>query len=188
MWRQQTALLVLILTIPVGLGAQELYKCQTPEGRVMVSNAPCPAGSTETVIERSGETDVLPPVSADAPLPFPAADHPGREKRALSAAELEPQVPVQECLHINDVATSVHGAKRRSSELAWKVDVSNRCKRSFKVLVTFGIYDKNDFQLRAARQRIHVPARDRVWAHGTMVVPTDQLQRISAKRAHLQWE
>ena len=186
MWRQQTALLVLILTIPVCLVAQELYRCKTPAGRVMVSNAPCPAGSTAIVIESIGETDALPPVSANAPLP--AADHPRRQKRALSRADSEPQVPVEECLHINDVATSVRHAKRRSSELAWKVDVSNRCKRSFKVLVTFGMYDKNDFQLRAARQRIRVPARDRVWAHGTMVVPTDQIQRISAKRAHLQWE
>jgi hypothetical protein len=95
---------------------------------------------------------------------------------------------VDECLHVNDVATSVRPAKRRSSELAWKVDVSNRCKRAFKVTVTFGIYDKDEFQLRAGRQKIRVLARDRVWAHGTMVVPTEQLQRISAKKAHLQWD
>lgn len=57
---KRLAILVTTLLVMAGYAsAQDLYKCKAPDGRTIISNAPCVQGSNETVIPSA----VSPPVS-----------------------------------------------------------------------------------------------------------------------------
>ena len=183
MWSHQLIGLLLILSLPACLAAQTLYKCRTPEGRLVMSDTPCPGESATTVIESEGETHRQPAGPAGKAA---SPSKVGRDTRPLLREDLEPPVPRQACLTINDVATNVSDHGRYSKDLTWKVQVSNRCPQPLRITVTFALYDRDQFAIRSARKGLHVPARESAAAQGRMLLRLGEFQRVSEKQATLQ--
>ena len=98
---------------------------------------------------------------------------------------MEPELPVEKCVNINDVATDVVNRSRHYSYYRWKVNVANRCKRPLTVVVRFDIYDRHDFAIQATVEPLQVPARDIAAAQGTMVLSVGDLRRISTKKVNM---
>ncbi len=63
-----------LVVITTGASAQDLYKCKTPDGRTVVSNAPCAAGSNETVIPSAVSSPRVTPSPSTVLSPQPAAE------------------------------------------------------------------------------------------------------------------
>lgn len=188
MWMRLMLGVTLSLLCSGLLEAQPLYTCKTPEGRLVIRDTACPAGSTEKIREPQ-EVEPSPP-----PSPPPPSQQPRRASRRPQTArpaplpapvDLEPEVPLDACVNMNDVATEVVSRNARRQDLKWKVDVSNRCKRPLQAIVVFGVYDRNEFEIRATRRKIRVPARDSTTAQGTMSLPLSDFKRISSKKAEV---
>ncbi|MGE3539598.1 MAG: DUF4124 domain-containing protein [Candidatus Tectimicrobiota bacterium] len=178
----RTGTLLVCLLLPALVLAQDLYTCTTADGRRDVRDTPCPLDRHETRIERQ---------EPSAPPPDQAAGKARRASRPSAVARQtyvpsEPEIPLKECVHVNDVATTVSDSGRFRYQLHWKVELSNRCTRPRPITLTFGLYDKNDFEIRATQRRLRLPARDGLTARGTLQLSQNELQRISAKKADVQ--
>lgn len=180
--RRFMILVAVLMAITVRASAQDLYKCKAPDGRTIVSNLPCTQGSNETVIQGSGDARPSPPAQGS-----PTISKPSQSSASPAPENIEPQVPRKECLHIHDIASRIIKQNRVYAEVSWKVDISNRCKQSFRVWVKYGVYDKKDFELDSARANIVVPAGDIGEARGTMLVSIGKMQQAATRKAYIEW-
>ena len=185
MWSMLVIMLILPLSAPAWVAAQQLYACKTPEGRLTMQDTPCPAGSAERPIE---QTEAKPPQPRGVLQPPPSSAQKSRSfrsKKVLASTEFEPQVPLKECVNMNDVGTKVVRHGRRRSDFQWKVDVSNRCPQPVRVTVMFGVYDRDDFAIQSQQKRLHVPARGSTIVQGTLLLSPANIQRLASKKAEI---
>lgn len=181
-WLRWPILLTLLafLLAPGFVAAQQLYKCTTADGRLSMSDIPCPTGSAQTVIEPLEQRPTSTPPSKSR-----SAKTAKRRQQPLSADGLEPEVPLKECVHLNDAATVMFTQGRHRRTMRWKADVSNRCRRPLGVTVTFGVYDRDEFEIQAQRKKLRLPPRDNITVQGALSLSAGEAQRIASKKTEM---
>lgn len=71
MWRMAVLGAVFMLSATPAV-AQDLYKCKMPDGRIVISNAPCPGAKDETVTPRTAPSPSPTPPPSAAPSAPPS--------------------------------------------------------------------------------------------------------------------
>ncbi len=85
----------------------------------------------------------------------------------------------KDCLKIADYGSTTLDTNRSFSEIAWKVDISNRCDRAFRVRVRFTLQDEAEYELDDDRKTIIVPKNGVGKARGKMLVsPPSKAARV----------
>jgi len=161
MWPIVALAAVLLMMGKTAVSPQDLYTCQTPDGRTIGSTMPCIAGDADPVLPSRDTARPSPPpgrlpAPASPPLALPADDDP------------------PECLSFNNLHTQVITQNRLYVELSWKVDISNRCRRPFTVWVAFEVRDKENFVLKNSLERTSLPSRGDRTVHGMLLLSQDK--------------
>lgn len=85
-----------------------------------------------------------------------------------------------DCLEIETFDSSVLDANDVFVELAWKADVSNSCDSSFRLRVTFTIYDEDEFELDKDSESVSISGKGIGKARGKMLIsPPEKARRMA---------
>ena len=97
-----------------------------------------------------------------------------------------PRQDANDCLKIVSMDSSQLSTNNTFTEMAWKVEVSNKCNVPFQVRVTFMFADKDDFELDVGRADIYVGPNQTAMARDRMLVsPPEKARRIEKHGARL---
>ena len=165
----RTPLLTLTLTLTLSLGglaSADVYKCPDAQGRQSYQNAPCEGADEPAILspgpgsQSTGPTvPVRPPVQAPAPV-----------------ADPEPRI---KCLEIQSLDTQMRERSRWYDDVAWKLEVYNRCSQSFPTRVRVQFLDAQGFELDFTLTNLHVSASDVSTVTGSVMLRKEHSRRLA---------
>lgn len=150
-----------------GMASADVYKCPTQGGKAVYQDAPCAATDEPAIISpgpgsqyRGTTVPLRPPLPTALPEPPP-----------------EP-MSITNCLEIDALTTKVVSRSRWYDDVAWKIEISNRCDEPFATKVRIQFLDSQGFEVEYTLARAYIPGNDTNGATGSTMLSKAQSSRF----------
>lgn len=98
--------------------------------------------------------------------------------------DLKPRSPTIDCIEYQNQEWVVLDRNRIFHEVAWKVELRNKCDYAISVSVEFGFLDANDFEIDMARGSVSIGANSSSIARGKgLISPPEKAARVVKSEA-----
>jgi len=149
----------------------DVYKCPDGKGGSQYQNVPCVEREEEPIVI-SGTAPQGERPSAVVPTPTPRSSAP-----FVVPQDHEPP----QCLSLNNLETQVLTRNKVYTELSWKVDVNNRCRREFLTWLSFEIHDRDGFLVKENLERAVIPSRGDQTVRGRVLISVEHMATASRR-------